>query len=117
MIDHMSTYATDFMKTRAFYQAAFSPLGYDLQAEFTAKWNQEWPSQRLCAFGPAQKAVFWIIETRQNHTPRHVAFAAGSRASVDLFYMQALENGGGFDGLGFVFNGDGIAGKCLFKYR
>ena len=94
MIDHMSTYATDFIKTKVFYQAVFSALDITLQAEFTAQWNNEWPTQRICAFGPEEKAVFWIIETKEKYTPRHVAFAAGSRSAVDEFYKKALENGG-----------------------
>ena len=94
MIDHMSTYATDFLKTRAFYEAAFSALGYSLQTEFTAEWNEQGPDQRICAFGPGEKAAFWLIETKQSYTPRHIAFAATSRTAVDEFYKRALENGG-----------------------
>lgn len=94
MIDHMSTYATDFLKTKSFYQAAFSALGYKVLAEFTASDNQDWPSQRICAFGAGEKAAFWVIEIKENYTPRHVAFAAASRSAVDEFYKLGLENGG-----------------------
>jgi hypothetical protein len=31
MIDHLSTYATGYAETKAFYEAALSPLGYGLQ--------------------------------------------------------------------------------------
>ena len=97
MIDHMSTYARNYSKTKTFYEAVFSALGYSLQAEFTAEQNQDWPSQQVCAFGAAGKATFWIIETKENYTPRHVAFMA-SRSEVDEFYEQALENGGSDNG-------------------
>lgn len=119
MIDHMSTYATNFGATKAFYQAAFEPLGYSLQMEFVAEWNQAFPTQRMCAYG-VDRPVFWIIETKEPASPRHIAFASTDRAGVDRFYQQAMANGGrdnGEPGLrpiyhenyygGFVFDPDG----------
>lgn len=94
MIDHLSTYATDFLATKAFYQAAFAPLGFSLQMEFVAEWNADFPSQRMCAFGLEGKPTFWIIETREKATPRHVAFAANSHEAVNHFYQQAMAHGG-----------------------
>ena len=94
MIDHISTYATDFLKTKAFYQTTFSVLGYTVLAEFTTNDNQSGTSQRICAFGTGEKATFWVIETTQNYTPRHIAFAAASHNEVNGFYKRALENGG-----------------------
>ena len=52
MIDHMSTYATDYAASRAFYEAVLPLLGYTVQAEFP----------NMCAFGPAGRPVFWVIE-------------------------------------------------------
>ena len=94
MIDHLSTYATDYEKTKAFYQAAFAPLGYTIQAEFVAEWNPEWPTQRMCAFGPQGKAVYWLAEVKNAVSPRHIAFAANDRKSVDAFYQAGMEAGG-----------------------
>ena len=94
MIDHLSTYATNYAATKSFYEAAFAPLAFPLQTEFVAEWNQAFPTQRMCAFGIKGKPTFWIIETKEKHTPRHVAFAAGSRNAVDLFYRRAMESGG-----------------------
>ncbi|SHO56799.1 VOC family protein [Vibrio quintilis] len=94
MIDHLSTYATNFDATKSFYQAAFAPLGYTIQMEFVAEWNQSFPTQRMCAFGPEEKPAFWIIETKEEFTPRHIAFAAKSRTEVDHFYEQAMAHGG-----------------------
>lgn len=93
MIDHLSTYARDFLKTKAFYTKVFEPLGYGLQTEFIATWNRYFPTQRMCAFGPEGKPVFWVIEVRENYTPRHFAFTAGDRAAVKGFYHAALEQG------------------------
>ncbi|SJN54783.1 Glyoxalase/Bleomycin resistance protein/Dioxygenase superfamily protein [Vibrio ruber DSM 16370] len=94
MFDHLSTYAIDYEATKAFYAAAFAPLGYGLQMEFVAEWNEEFPQQRMCAFGPQDKPAFWIIETKASFTPRHIAFSASSRQQVDQFYDQAMAHGG-----------------------
>ncbi|MBI2567180.1 MAG: VOC family protein [Candidatus Schekmanbacteria bacterium] len=94
MIDHISTYATDFAATKSFYQAALESLGYGLQADMVASWDPEFPERRLCAFGPPQKAVFWIIEVKAPASPRHVAFAAADRDSVARFHARALAAGG-----------------------
>lgn len=94
MIDHLSTYATDYLKTKKFYEASFSALGYSLQEEFVADWNESFPSQRMCAFGVNGEPTFWIIETKEKSTPRHVAFSAKFRSHVDCFYSEAVNNGG-----------------------
>lgn len=94
MIDHLSTYATDYAATRRFYEAALGALGHALQRESVATWNAEWPAQRMCAFGPPGRPVFWVIEVKTSPTPRHVAFAARERAAVDAFHRAALAAGG-----------------------
>lgn len=94
MIDHLSTYATDYPATRAFYEATFSALGFSLQTEFVADWNADFPTQRMCAFGPEGRPIFWVIETKESATPRHIAFSATSRGAVDSFHALALANGG-----------------------
>lgn len=94
MIDHLSTYAIDYLATRRFYEAAFAALGYSVQMEFVATWNQDFPAQRMCAFGPQGKPLFWIIETQERYTPRHIAFSAGSRALVRSFHEAGLASGG-----------------------
>ena len=67
MIDHLSTYARDFLKTRDFYAAAFEPLGYSVQMEFIATWNRYFPTQRMCAFGPEGKPVFCLRPQYHEH--------------------------------------------------
>lgn len=93
MIDHLSTYATDFEATKAFYTAAFAPLGYSVQSEFVAEWNPDFPTQHMAGFGKDGKPSFWVIEVKNAYTPRHIAFAAPNRAAVDAFYAQALKTG------------------------
>jgi len=93
MIDHLSTYATDYETTRNFYQAVFTPLGHSLQLEFT-----EPGGQRMCAFGPEGNPAFWIIEVETAASPRHVAFCTTSREQVRAFYRAGLEHGAGDNG-------------------
>ena len=93
MIEHLSFYAIDFAKTRAFYEAALPPLGYEKVVDAVATWNEAWPTQRMAAFGPPGKPAFWIIETRERPTPRHLAFYAKTRAAVDAFHQAAVATG------------------------
>jgi catechol 2,3-dioxygenase-like lactoylglutathione lyase family enzyme len=86
MIDHMSTYATDYAATRAFYEAVLPPLGYTVQMDF--------PEQNMCAFGPPGNPAFWVIEAAEAATPRHVAFCAADRESVAHFHHVGLQHGG-----------------------
>lgn len=94
MIDHLSTYATDYQATKRYYEASLAALGFTLQVETVATFNRDWPTQRMCAFGPPGQFIFWVIETKGPATPRHLAFAARDRAGVDAFHRAALGAGG-----------------------
>ena len=94
MIDHLSFYATDFEATRRFYDAALAPLGYGKVMELVSTWDPEWPTRRMCAWGPEKKASFWVMEVKQPATPRHVAFVAKDHAAVEAFHRAALGAGG-----------------------
>ena len=94
MIDHISTYATDFAPTKAFYQAALAELGYSVQHEMTLEADPDLPGRRACAFGPAGKSTFWVIEVREASSPRHIAFVAPDRPSVAGFHRAGLAAGG-----------------------
>ena len=98
MIDHISTYATDYAATRTFYESAFAPLDCTLQHDMTASWDPDFPERRMCAFGPPGQAAFWIIEVKEAATPRHMAFSAANRAAVDAFHEAALAAGGSDNG-------------------
>ena len=93
MIDHISTYATDFPATKAFYDAALGSLGIVVQMEMVASWDPEFPERRTCAYGP-NRPVFWVIETKEVVSPRHVAFTAANREVVSAFHEAALAAGG-----------------------
>jgi catechol 2,3-dioxygenase-like lactoylglutathione lyase family enzyme len=89
MIDHISTYAMDYPKSRTFYDAAMEALGYPIQMEMVTTWDEEFPERRTCAWGP-DRPVFWLIETLFEPTPRHIALAAADRAGVDAFHTAVL---------------------------
>lgn len=97
MIDHISTYTTDFARTKAFYDAVLPDLGYELQAEFVSR-DDDLGARRICAYGPPGKGEYWIIEVAQPATPRHVAFLARSRECVDRFHAAGLEAGAADNG-------------------
>jgi catechol 2,3-dioxygenase-like lactoylglutathione lyase family enzyme len=94
MIDHLSTYATDFSATKAFYEAVLAKLGFSIQAEMTFDSDPDLPGRRACAFGPDGRTVFWVIEVRDAASPRHIAFSATDRESVDEFHREGLAAGG-----------------------
>jgi len=98
MIDHFSTYAQDYAATKRFYEVALAPLGYPLQMEMVASWDESFPERRCCAFGPPAKPAFWVIETKEAVTPRHFAFLAPDRDAVSAFHEAALAAGGAENG-------------------
>ncbi len=85
MIDHTSTYATDYEATRKFYEAVLEPLGYTVQLDLS-QFNS-------CAFGPEGNPTFWVIGTDEPASPRHTAFSAANRELVDAFHRVGLEHG------------------------
>ncbi|NKC15624.1 MAG: VOC family protein [Gammaproteobacteria bacterium] len=93
MIDHISTYATDYAATKRFYERVLVPLGYGLQVERMLDSDAGCPAVRIGAFGPPGKPVLWIIESQEAATPRHVAFCAANRASVDAFHAAGIALG------------------------
>jgi catechol 2,3-dioxygenase-like lactoylglutathione lyase family enzyme len=93
MIDHLSFYTTDYSSSKAFYEAVLASLGHGLVQEMTATWDPEFPTRRMCAFGPPGKSILWLIEVKTPASPRHVAFTARNRAAVDAFHQTALKSG------------------------
>jgi catechol 2,3-dioxygenase-like lactoylglutathione lyase family enzyme len=94
MIDHLTTYATNFDATKAFYEAVFAELGYSKQVEMAFEADLDLPGRRACAFGPEGRPVFWIAEVLEAYAPRHVAFTAANREQVVAFHAAGLQAGG-----------------------
>ncbi|HRP79495.1 MAG TPA: VOC family protein [Aquamicrobium sp.] len=90
MIDHAGIVVTDWTKAKAFYDAAFVPLGatllYMVPEEFT-------DGAKVGGYG-RDKPDFWLHEGGEPGPGRHYAFTASSRAEVDAFHAAALAAGG-----------------------
>ncbi|MCB9682338.1 MAG: VOC family protein [Alphaproteobacteria bacterium] len=92
MIDHISSYATDFDASKAFYDAVLPVLGYACLREMTIDQDPDFPGRRLAAYG-ATAPKFWLAEVKAAASPRHVAFTAASPADVDAFHAAGLAVG------------------------
>lgn len=92
MIDHISIGARDIARSKLFYDAALTPLGYNCLA----------PGEGSLGYG-AERPVFWVIATDHPVPPDkrsglHICFAASSRSAVDAFHEAALRAGGSDNG-------------------
>jgi catechol 2,3-dioxygenase-like lactoylglutathione lyase family enzyme len=92
MINHVSIGVRDLARTRRFYDAALTPLGYRcLSAGETS-------------LGYGRDAVALWISTVERPVPPdhgsglHFCFDAPTRSSVDAFHAAALGAGGGDNG-------------------
>ncbi len=116
MIDHCGICVTDWTKAKAFYDAAFAPLGVTMLMTVP---KEHTGGKNIGGYGRA-KPDFWLHEGGAAGPGRHYAFTARSRAEVDAFYAAAIAAGGrdnGAPGLrphyhadyygAFVFDPDG----------
>ncbi|WP_422050417.1 VOC family protein [Shimia sp.] len=128
MLDHITFGVTDFARSVAFYDSAFSPLG--ITRLFTVP-PEHTDGIRVTGYG-ANRPFFWIAEEDATRGKLHIALTAPDRASVDAFHAAALEAGGqdnGAPGLrphyhpdyhaAFVFDPDGhnIEAVCHLPLR
>ena len=94
MIDHTGIPVADWERAKAFYDAAFAPLGVSLlqivPEQFTG-------GIKVGGYG-RDKPDFWLNESGETGPGRHYAFTAASRAEVDAFHAAALAAGGGDNG-------------------
>jgi catechol 2,3-dioxygenase-like lactoylglutathione lyase family enzyme len=91
MIDHTGVTVSDFVTSKAFYEAALRPIGYALLLEFPAAVTGH---SDVAGFGEPPKPDFWINLGTPNRPALHVAFRVNRRALVDAFYRAALAAGG-----------------------
>ncbi len=99
MIDHMGVTVRDLQAAKAFYDAAFAPLGIGVVMSVSA---EETGSTAFIGYGAtadrrdiqAGKPSFWVSQGAAVTGPMHVAFLAADRAQVDAFYAAALAAGG-----------------------
>jgi len=88
MINHLSIGVADIRKSRAFYDAALKPLGYERLSD----------GETSLGYG-VKSVTLWIGAAQRPVKPDmasglHFCFDAPSRKAVDAFYRKAIEHGG-----------------------
>ena len=91
MIDHTGISVSDWSKAKAFYDAAFAPLGASLLYMVPDQYTD---GRKVGGYGREQKPYFWLHENADTGPGRHYAFKAATRAEVDAFYEAAMAAGG-----------------------
>jgi len=91
MLDHVTIYVKDLVKSKIFYQKSFVPFGYSVSFAEDGK---------FCAFDIDNGALFEIAQYQGSNilTPCHIAFRANSHEQVEKFYQAALTAGGNDNG-------------------
>jgi catechol 2,3-dioxygenase-like lactoylglutathione lyase family enzyme len=84
VIDHVGLGVSDLEQSKAFYQQALRPLGYQLLMERDGS----------AGLGRNAKPDFWIHANRPLSGPTHVAIASPDRATVHAFHAAGLAAGG-----------------------
>jgi catechol 2,3-dioxygenase-like lactoylglutathione lyase family enzyme len=109
MLDHISIRVSDYERSKQFYAAALSPLGYILLMESSsgAGFRKEFIPDFWIKQGEPGLSIH-VASANDDRPPSgsvfsgcggtavHVAFASDDRATVDAFYRAALA-AGGFD--------------------
>lgn len=91
MIDHTGIFVTDWERSKAFYDAAFAPLGATLLQRVPEQFTG---GIKVGGYGRGQKPTFWMTERKEAGPGRHYAISAASHAEVDAFHAAALAAGG-----------------------
>lgn len=91
MLDHIGFSVADFALSRAFYEAALTPLGLGVVMAVT---KEETGGYEGAGFGSEDEPFFWIGTGDKPKGGAHVAFTAATRAAVDAFYQAAIAAGG-----------------------
>ena len=91
MIDHTGVTVSNIKKSKAFYERALAPLGYEVLKEFT---KEQTGGTHVVGLGAQGKTDFWLGEGTPQKPHIHIAFRAANHKAVDSFYKAALADGG-----------------------
>lgn len=91
---HVTLCAGSFVTSLAFYDAALGALGLVRVQEFGDEEEDDAPLEAAGFGRPDEAPSFWLVTGSTPTTGAHAAFAAGSRAEVDAFYVAAVGAGG-----------------------
>lgn len=90
MIDHITFGVTDFVRSTAFYDQTFAPLGvkrlFDVPEEHS-------DGVKVSGYGD-DRPWFWLAEQDATTGLFHVALQAKCRADVDAFHAAGILAGG-----------------------
>ena len=92
MIHHVSIGSNDLQRARAFYEPVMRVLGLRLLKA----------GERAIHYGPGE-IIFSVVQPVDGEKASpgngvHIAFPVRTRAMVDAFYNEAMQNGGQSDG-------------------
>ncbi len=86
MLDHVGFAASDYSRSKQFYDKALAPLGLTLVVE---------PSGQAAGFGVGERPFLWVeAQGEPVHGRLHIALQATSREQVDAFHAAAIAAGG-----------------------
>jgi len=91
MIAHIGIIVSDIERSKRFYSAALTPLGYRMIREYGVTPARPATS---AGFGEPPRADLWIYQGDPGKVATHIAFQVNQRALVDAFYDAALAAGG-----------------------
>jgi catechol 2,3-dioxygenase-like lactoylglutathione lyase family enzyme len=91
MIDHVGFAVTNLHASKAFYEAALTPLGIAVLMTVTPEQTEA--GGTAVGFGK-DRPFFWIGDNEQVGEGTHIAFTADARDQVDAFYKGAMAAGG-----------------------
>jgi len=88
MLDHVSIGVRDLARSRRFYDATLSALGYACRS----------PGDTSLGYG-GDREEFWVLAVESpvpddKGSGLHLSFTAESRKAVDAFHAAALKHGG-----------------------
>ena len=84
MIDHVSIRVSDMGKSKKFYTAALSTVGYVLESEDSS----------YAGFRAVDGSSLWLVKEDYVTHGAHVAFPVASEEAVQNFYDTAIAAGG-----------------------
>lgn len=99
MFDHVAINIRDMAASRAFFEAALAPLGYEISFE-----SADWVGMRAGA-----RNDFGLVRRDPVGPTVHLAFEAADREAVDAFHAAAIAAGGtdnGAPGIRSDYGGD-----------
>ncbi len=91
MIAHVGIIVSDIERSKNFYLAALTPIGYQMLREYGVTATRPTAS---AAFGAPPRADLWLYQGIPGQVTTHIAFQVDRRSLVDEFYAAALAAGG-----------------------